>query len=276
MKPSERYIIIYDWMLQKIGGTTACTLYALLYSFTDEQGNVQMAHGYMMNRLHASERVVKYALAELTKKGHIQVVTTGRGKGVCTLYNLPDKRVQNCILLDTPKGDKNVPLYDAKRVQNCTLKKGTILYPNNNINNNNSPALQESNTHTHEGMEDYGFSTFWELFKPAAEFTNLRRACCQAWAEATEPQREQILAELRRNEPHRQNPLYHIRYFGENRASADAPELLTMQQVYARFNTTEPKGWCVLAVEFEAPDKARWCKIEDAERKGYPIRRKWA
>lgn len=275
MKTDTAYIIVYDWMSQAVG-YRECVLFALLYSFADEHGSVQISRGYIAHRLSCSKDAVQYNLDKLIQAGHIRLDKEGRGKGNATTYTILTKRGEKYPLMNTPKGGKNTPLSEIKRGEKYPLKKGGNLPPNNNNLLNNSPALQESNTHTHEGMEDYGFSTFWELFKPAAEFTNLRRACCQAWAEATEPQREQMLAELRRGEPHRQNPLYHIRYFGENRASADAPELLTMQQVYARFNTTEPKGWCVLALEFEAPDKARWCKIEDAERKGYPIRRKWA
>ena len=274
MTSKGQHIITYDWMLDAVGSGRECYLYALLFAMANEDGLVQMSRAYMSYRLRCVVDKIDYDLKKLQEAGHIRKATIGgNGRADATTYEVLTLEGE---IYPSKKGVKNNPLKRKIEGEKYPSFRGSKITPNNNINNNNSPALQESNTHTHEGMEDYGFSTFWELFKPAAEFTNLRRACCQAWAEATEPQREQILAELRRNEPHRQNPLYHIRYFGENRASADAPELLTMQQVYARFNTTEPKGWCVLELDFEAPDKARWCKIEDAERKGYPIRRKWA
>ena len=275
MKTDTAYIIVYDWMAQAVG--KECYLFALLCAYADAEGRVQMSRGYMAHRTARDVRAIDYELKALQAKGCIRKLTAGgAGRSDASTYEITLKEYKNLYPKQGEKSTKNCTLKNDLEYKKLDPKRVQKFVPNNNNLLNNSPALQESNTHTHEGMEDYGFSAFWELFKPAAEFTNLRRACCQAWAEATEPQREQMLAELRRNEPHRQNPLYHIRYFGENRASADAPELLTMQQVYARFNTTEPKGWCVLALEFEAPDKARWCKIEDAERKGYPIRRKWA
>lgn len=272
MKPSDRYIIVYDWMLQQIGCGTACTLYALLYSFADEHGSVQMAHGYMARRLNASERIVKYAIAELINGGHITVEKVGRGKGICTTYNLPGKRVQNCILIDMPKGDKNVPLSDAKRVQNCILKKGTKLSPNNNINNNNAAEQQDAHARANDSMNtDYNFAEFWELFKPSAEHQSKRISCLNEWARKTDEQRAMMLAILKTGKQHRDNPLFFIRYCDENYTKV----VYTRDEIYKQEHTTEPVGYCIL--EKTDPDGlALWCRTDDAKAMGWNIRREFS
>ena len=267
MQKDNAYIIVYDWMLQMLGSSTACNLYALMYSFKDEQGNVQMSQGYMMHRLCSTERMIKYALTELLRLGYITVEKQGRGKGVCTTYNMPAKRIQNCTLIDNLKGDKNVPFSDTKRVQNCTLKKDTKLYPyNNSFNNSNAQ------TRVCENMTDYNFSEFWTLFAPADEYQDRKRACVQAWISLTQEQRDEMLAELKQGKPTRQNPLYFLRYHDEGKVVQ--PVLLTRDEVYKRFRTTEPKGYCILDMQFDGG--ARWCSVEDAEKNGYPIRRMFA
>ena len=257
-------------MLQQIGSSRECILYALLQSFADEQGSVQMSQNYMMHRLFCSEREVRYSIALLLDAGYISIVQEGRGKGITTKYELHLKRVQNCTLIDEQKGYKNVSLSDTKRVQKCILKKGTKLSPNNNSFNNNNAAIA-ANAPAHAGDLENGFSKFWELFQPAAEYQDRQRACREQWGKMDETTRSTILQELSISKPNRANPLFYLLYYGEQPTT---PVKLTMYEVYKRYNTTEPAGYCILA-EHDMNGAAYWCKTEDAKRAGWQIQREF-
>lgn len=271
MNKSESYIIVYDWMRQSLGNTPACNLFALLCSFKDDKGMVQISQGYMAHRLCCDAQAVVYNLKKLQAAGAIEIVTPGgAGRSAVTTYRVLIKGGEISYPKTSEKGMKNNPLKNQKGYEKSTPKRGLNFTPNNKQLLNN--AAIAANAPARAGELENGFSKFWELFQPASEYQDRKRACREQWGKMDETTRSKILQELSTGKPNRANPLFYLLYYGEEQATE--PVKLTMYDVYKRYNTTEPAGYCILA-EHDLNGAAYWCKTEDAKRAGWQIQREF-
>lgn len=129
----DRYFIVHDWMVQAIGNANAVMVFALLYGLcTANGGSRAVTNAYIAERTGFSERWVRQIVSELVQAGHIQR-TTGRGRGVVSVYTLPEKAEDSCHLL-TDKRGINVPLLDEEKGNNPAEKgeQSCRLIINNN------------------------------------------------------------------------------------------------------------------------------------------------
>lgn len=267
MNKSESYIIVYDWMRQSLGNTPACNLFALLCSFKDEQGMVQISQGYMAHRLCCDAQAVVYNLKKLQAAGAIEIVTPGgAGRSAVTTYRVLIKGGEISCPKTSEKGMKNNPLKNQKGYENLYPKRGSNFTPNNKQLLNNTAIA--ANAPARAGDL---FSKFWELFQPAQEYNDRQRACREQWGKMDEGTRGKILQELSTGKPNRANPLFYLLYYGEQPTT---PVKLTMNEVYSCYNTTAPAGYCILA-ERDLNGTAYWCKTEDAKRAGWQIQREF-
>lgn len=269
MNKSESYIIVYDWMAEATGNSRECNVFALLCSFAGADGAVQLSRGYIAHRISCDIRAVDYTLKALLSKGLLQKVSVGgAGRSDATTYkvNLEYKNLY--------------PKIDKKSTKICTLKSDLEykkLYPKrvqkfvpNNKQLLNNTAIA-ANAPARAGDLENNFSKFWDLFQPAQEYQDRQRACREQWGKMDEGTRGKILQELSTGKPNRANPLFYLLYYGEQPTT---PVKLTMNEVYKRYNTTAPAGYCIL-VERDLNGTAYWCKTEDAKRAGWQIQREF-
>ena len=116
MMQKEPYILVEDWMLQEVGAGTSVLVYALLHSLAaaSDDGTATASIRYMMDRLHATERMVDYALDELKERGLVQVVTVGSGRGHASRWLV--KRVQKCTPII-----KKIKIITTTRMRVCWM-----------------------------------------------------------------------------------------------------------------------------------------------------------
>ena len=87
------------------------------------------------------------------------------------------------------------------------------------------------------------FEDIWRLLNPQGEYKRRRGACERLWQGYSEARQEEIYAiiegKLQRGEFVNENPYFAIE---DNARSVSRPQILSFDEYYARFHTTEEQG----------------------------------
>lgn len=171
------YIIVYDWMMALRGSTRE--VYALLYGYRNEAGEVRLSMSYVAKRLHISSGSVRLALRQLVERGLVKQMRCGDGAETST-YHIAHP--------DEVGGIKNIPLQKIEGYKNYTprgtknIPQGYKKYtPYNNIILNNNK---------HRDIEaDPEFEKFWDGYDKKVE----RVAAERMWKRLTKSQRAEVM-----------------------------------------------------------------------------------
>ena len=170
------YIIVYDWMMALRGSTRE--VYALLYGYRNEAGEVRLSMSYVAKRLHLSVCGVRKALSQLNAMGLVKILSLGDGSQT-TSYNV--SRIEGDI--------QSIPLYKIEGYTKHTprdiqsIPQGDTKYTpyNNNIIINNNK---------HRDIEaDPEFEKFWDGYDKKVE----RVAAERMWKRLTKSQRAEVM-----------------------------------------------------------------------------------
>lgn len=240
MQDKNRGIWIEDWIAEI---TEHERLFALLYTLCLQNGkpDIELGVSYICERLHKSERTIRYWIADMVEEGCI-TVEVKRGRGARNTFRLNMQLIAGFI------DEKTCKVLTENRQANMQQVAGFGGLPlnpsndkkreNNKKNNKNNSSFDASTKAEDEKEIERGekiilfredeevaeidaetkkqFAMFWRMFKPDEEMKSRYKKALIEWSRMTDIWREACLTLLRggRHPQDEKNPYYFLQHFG--------------------------------------------------------------
>ena len=105
------------------------------------------------------------------------------------------------------------------------------------------------------------FDLIWQILNPQAQYANRKRACYDMWQSFTPDKRQRIIDTIKDKLAKGKFVDYNP-YFAIKRNSQEQTQILSFNDYYAKYGTTEPRdGWKMVKPEKPGDPPVHYIKI---------------